>query len=58
MLETTKTIEKLQDVINRQSVVTNTLKDLYDTHGADVEVAVHTAHTPFGSYLMHIEIAQ
>ena len=52
----TKT-ETLGQIASRQAVITKPLAELIAQHGADAMATSYTKATPFGSYLIHVEIA-
>ena len=48
--------ETLREVKERQMVWPEWMRQLEDEHGLDVEVVTHTQVTPFGNYLVGMEL--
>lgn len=49
--------ETLADVVARQSVVPDYLRDMLTEHGPDATVDTLTRVTPFGTYLTSVRIS-
>jgi len=47
----------LGDLVNRQSVVTHSLRSAFEQYGADEVVVAHYKENAFGKFLSHIEIS-
>jgi hypothetical protein len=53
-----ETVETLAAVAARQVVIPGWLQHLIDEHGPDAQVWVRTDRTPFGNYLMKVEVVR
>ena len=51
-------VEYLGDVVARQPVLTDPLKALLAEHGPDASVKTETRHTPFGTFLLSVEVVK
>jgi hypothetical protein len=51
-----KKIEKLGEVLDRQSILTDDQRALLDNVGRDALVRTTTIRTGFGDYLMNLEV--
>lgn len=56
VMETVTHTETLQAVADRQAVLTDYMRDMLTEHGPDAVVVSHTRVTPFGNFLMGIEV--
>lgn len=56
-MSTQITTEVLSEVMKRQSVNPAWMRAIADEHGEDVQVEVTTKVTPFGNFVLKVEVA-